>query len=71
MHFMKVEKSVIDTFKNRIFPLLPIEGAAPNWLTPKQILQRLPVALPEIKATNTSENLLNEICRLLKKYIAI
>ena len=30
MHFMKVEKSVIDTFKNGIFPLLPIKGATPK-----------------------------------------
>ena len=28
---------------------------------PKQILQRLPIALEQVKAGNTSENLLNEI----------
>ena len=30
-------------------------------LTPKQMLQRLPIALAQEKAGNTSENLLNEI----------
>ena len=34
-------------------------------LTPKQMLQRLPVALAEIKAGNTSENLLNEIKQII------
>ena len=34
-------------------------------LTPKQILQRLSIALAQVKAGNTSENFLNEI----KKYI--
>ena len=28
-------------------------------LSPKQILQRLPIALAQVKAGNTSENLLN------------
>ena len=30
-------------------------------LTPKQMLQRLPIALAQVKAGNTSENLLSEI----------
>ena len=30
-------------------------------LTPKQILQRLPIAFPQVKAGSTSENVLNEI----------
>ena len=30
-------------------------------LTPKQMLQRLPIALGQVKAGNTPENLLNEI----------
>ena len=30
-------------------------------LTPKQMLQRLPLALTQVKAGNTSQNLLNEI----------
>ena len=30
-------------------------------LTPKQLSQRLPIALAQVKAGNNSENLLNEI----------
>ena len=30
-------------------------------LTPKQMLQRLPIVLAQVKASNNSENLLNEI----------
>ena len=34
-------------------------------LTPKQMLQRLPVALAQVKAGNNSENLLNEIRQIV------
>ena len=34
-------------------------------LTPKQMLQRLPIALAQVKAGNTSENLLNEIRQII------
>ena len=34
-------------------------------LTPKQMLQRWPVALAQIKVGNTSENLLNEIRQII------
>ena len=50
-------------------------------LTSKQMLQRLPIALAQVKAANTFENLLNEIRQIiyslyrekkfLKKYITI
>ena len=33
-------------------------------LTPKQMLQRLPIALTQLRAGNTSENLLNEISKI-------
>ena len=36
-------------------------------LTPKQILQRLPIALAQVKAGNTSENLLNEVTQIRQK----
>ena len=54
------------------------QGKRSKILTPKQMLQRLPITLAKVKAGNTSENLLNEIrqiyilCidqkKLLKKY---
>ena len=34
-------------------------------LTPKQMLQRLLTALAQVKAGNTSENLLNEIRQII------
>ena len=37
------------------------QGTGPKILTPKQILQRLPIALAQEKADNNSESLLNEI----------
>ena len=36
-------------------------GKGLKMLTPKQFLQRLPIALAQVKAGNNSENLLNEI----------
>ena len=52
------------------------EGTGLKILTPKQMLQRLPIALAQIKAGNNSENLLGKmftLCinqkKLLKKYI--
>ena len=37
------------------------KGEGLKILTPKQMLQRLPVAIAQVKAGNNSENLLNEI----------
>ena len=34
-------------------------------LTPKQTLQRLPIALAQVKAGNNSESLLNEIRQII------
>ena len=34
-------------------------------LPPKQMLQRLPIALAQVKAGNNSENLLNEIRQII------
>ena len=38
-----------------------IHGEGLKLLTPKEMLQRAPIALEQVKAGNTSENLLNEI----------
>ena len=37
------------------------QGKGLNILSPKQMIQRLPIALVEVKAGNESENLLNKI----------
>ena len=42
-----------------------IHGEGLKILTPKQILQGLPVALAQVKAGNTSENLLNETRQII------
>ena len=39
----------------------PKEGTVLKILTPKQMLQRSPIALAQVKAGNNSESLLNEI----------
>ena len=40
-------------------------GTGLTILTPKQMLQRLPIALAQIKAGNNSESLLNEIRKIV------
>ena len=61
---------VFKAFESEIF-LKPEElkqskkGTGLKILTPKQMLQRLPVALAQIKAGNNSERLLNEIRQMV------
>ena len=83
-------EKVLDAFESKMFPI-KIEGTGFSdkvfdhsnlkILTPKQVLQGLPIALAQVTVGNTSENLLNEI-RLItyslywakeidKKYITI
>ena len=65
--FEGTEKA-FDAFESKIFSIKS-KGADilnPNHsklkvLTPKQMLQRLPIALAQVKAGNNSESLLNEI----------
>ena len=40
-------------------------GTGLKILTPKQILQRLPIALAQVKTGNNSQNLLNEIKQII------
>ena len=53
-HFLKVDVK----YKTKY-------GEGLKILTPKQMLQRLPIALAQVKAVNTSENLLNEIRKII------
>ena len=41
------------------------KGTRLNILTPKQMLQRLPIALAQVKAGNNSESLSNEIRQIV------
>ena len=81
---------ILDTSESKIF-LIKIEGTSFSdkaldrfnlkIITPKQMLQRLPIALAQVKPSNTSKNLLNEIAQIIyslyraktlqKRYITI
>ena len=56
---------VINAFKIRLCPLKSTTGTGLKVLTPTQILQRLPIALAQVKAGNNSESLLNEIRQIV------
>ena len=43
----------------------PTKGKGLKILTPKQMLQRLPITLAQVKASNNSESLLNEIRQIV------
>ena len=45
--------------------LLNTDNSKFKMLTPKQMLQRLPIALAQVKAGNNSKNLLNEIRQIV------
>ena len=90
-----MKKKILRNFTNRERRLLNFIMVILKWytklhiihnmekdlLSPKQMLQRLPIALAQVKAGNTSENLLNEIRQIIfslyqekeiaKKYITI
>ena len=58
---------VFKAFESGIFlkPQQLKKGVGLKILTSKQMLQRLPIALAQIKASNNSESLLNEIRQIL------
>ena len=68
LYVFKGRERVLNAFDSKIFPI-KIEGTGfsdkvldhSNIKTSKQMLRRLPVALAQVKAGNTSENLLSEI----------
>ena len=66
---------VLNGFKSKIFltkstgtGIVNIDDSKLKILTPKQILQRLPTALAQVKAGNNSENLLNEIHQIIYSF---
>ena len=71
-NFFEGRENFLDVFETKIF-LVKSKGAGilnPNQfklkvLTPKQMLQRLPIALARVKAGNNSESLLNEIRKIV------
>ena len=63
---------VLNGFKSKIFlakytgtGLFNTDNSKLKILTSKQMLQRLPIALAQVKAGNNSENLLNDIRKII------
>ena len=56
---------LINAFKSELFPLKSTTRTGLKISTPKQLLQRFPVALAHGKAGNNSESLLNEIRQII------
>ena len=63
---------VLNGFKSKIFltkstgtGILNTDNSKLKILMPKQMFQRLSIALPQVKAGNNSENLLNEIRQII------
>ena len=63
---------VLNGFKSKIFLTKSLGTGTINSynsklkvLTPKQMLQRLPIALAQVKTGNNSQNLLNEITQIV------
>ena len=70
--FFEAREILLDGFENRILSIkskgsgfLNSDRSKLKILTPKQMLQRLPIALAQVKAGNNSENLLNEIRQIV------
>ena len=70
--FCEGRKKILDAFESKIFltkskgaGILNPDHSKLKGLTPKQMLQRLPIALAQVKAGNNSESLLNEIRQIV------
>ena len=71
-NFFEGRENILDAFESKIFSIKS-KGAGilnPNnskfkILSPKQMLQRLPIALAQVNAGNNSESLLNEIRQIV------
>ena len=66
----KARNNVIESFDDYLSmvseaKLKATTGTKPKILTPEQMLQRLPIALAQVKAVNNSENLLNQIRKIV------
>ena len=61
MHLMKVDNSLLMPLTKGTSPLILTQGKGLKILTSKQMFQRLPKALSQVKSGNAFENLLSEI----------
>ena len=65
-------EKILDAFESKIFltkftgaSILNLDHSRLKLLTLKQMLQRLPIVLAQVKAGNNSENLLNEVRQII------
>ena len=61
----KIRKNIVNIVEEILNFNEQQKGKGLKILTTKQTLQRLPIALAQVKAGNTSKNLLNEIRQIL------
>ena len=71
-NFFEGREKILDPFESKIFltkfqgaGVLNLDHSRLKVLTPKLMLQRLPIALAQVKAGNNSECLLNEIRQIV------
>ena len=71
-NFFGGREKVLNAFDSKLFPIktngsgyLESKPSYFNILTPKQMLQRLPIALAQIKAGSNSKSLLNKIRQIV------
>ena len=71
-NFFEGREKILDAFESKIFStkskgsgVLNPDYSKLKLLTPKQMLQRLPIALGQVKAGNNSESLLNKIRQIV------
>ena len=68
-NFFEAREMVPNGFKSKIFSTKSkgpgLLNSKLKILTPKQMLQRLPIALAQVKVGNNSESLLNEIRQIV------
>ena len=71
-NFLECREKILDALESKIFSIksraagiLNPNNSKLKILTHKQMLQRLPIALAQVKAGNNSESLLNEIRQIV------
>ena len=71
-HFFEGRERVLDAFESEIFlrkskrtGFLNLDRSTLKVWTPKQMLQILPIAYAQVKASNNSESLFNEISQIV------
>ena len=77
-NFWEGREKILDAFESKIFltkfkgaGILNLNHSKLKVLTPKQMLQRLPIALAQAKAAINSESLLNEIRQIVYFFVSI